>query len=372
MTERYGYGYGDELSDSDLPVSRRGAVTERHHDREPDDADVREIDLTDDADDRDRDDRDDRDRDDRDRDREGRDRDRDGRADAELTDEEGKRSRAAGTDDQAAHEEDAGTAQFTQVDGDGEEAAPAIRSAYGDADAGPRPDLPADQAGVPGFDREERDLGPPDSGTTAEGDGGDRDVESGPELVDAERPAGGGAVSASRGDLNDEGPAWSRSTGTDHTIAERGDEVEFATPTPDPASPPGPGPSGPLAPAPSTDVAAGTAAPDDASAVSVTDLVTVAAATPAAATALLASVDAEAVRRQFLDIQAGFVDEPRQAVQRAGELVDDLVRQVTQSLTVERDRLQGSLGADEASTEDLRLAMRAYRAYVDRLLGLTM
>jgi len=359
MTERYGYGYGDELSDSDLPVSRRGAVTERHHDREPDDADVREIDLTDDGDDRDRDDRD---------------RDRDGRADAELTDEEGERPRAAGTDDQAAHEEDAGTAQFTQVDGDSEEAAPAIRSAYGDADgdAGPRPDLPADQAGAPGFDREERDLGPPDSGTTAEGDGGDRDVESGPDLVDAERPAGGGAVSASRGDLNDEGPAWSRSTDTDHTIAERGDEVEFATPTPDPASPPGPGPSGPLAPALSTDVAAGTAAPDDASAVSVTDLVTVAAATPAAATALLASVDAEAVRRQFLDIQAGFVDEPRQAVQRAGELVDDLVRQVTQSLMVERDRLQGSLGADEASTEDLRLAMRAYRAYVDRLLGLTM
>jgi hypothetical protein len=73
MTERYGYGYGDELSDSDLPVSRRGAVTERHHDREPDDADVREIDLTDDADDR----------------------DRDGRADAELTDEEGDRPRAA-------------------------------------------------------------------------------------------------------------------------------------------------------------------------------------------------------------------------------------------------------------------------------------
>jgi hypothetical protein len=118
----------------------------------------------------------------------------------------------------------------------------------------------------------------------------------------------------------------------------------------------------------------GTAATrDDASAPPATDLAAAPAATPAAAAAtLLASVDAESVRRQFLDIQAGFVDEPRQAVQQAGELVDDLVRQVTQALSAERERLQGSLDADTTNTEDLRLALRAYRAYVDRLLGLTM
>jgi hypothetical protein len=92
---------------------------------------------------------------------------------------------------------------------------------------------------------------------------------------------------------------------------------------------------------------------------------------PAAAEApeaLLGSLDTAGIRNRFLDIQAGFIDEPRQAVEEAGRFVDDLVRQVADALQQQRGQLAGATA--EASTEDLRLALRSYRQFVDRLLGL--
>jgi hypothetical protein len=101
-----------------------------------------------------------------------------------------------------------------------------------------------------------------------------------------------------------------------------------------------------------------------------------AAAAPAAAespateapASLLGSLNAAEIRGRFLDIQAGFIDEPRQAVEEAGHFVDDLLRQVAETLQQQRGQLTGA--TDEASTEDLRLALRAHRQFVDRLLGL--
>ena len=84
--------------------------------------------------------------------------------------------------------------------------------------------------------------------------------------------------------------------------------------------------------------------------------------------ALLGSLDAAEIRGRFLDIQAGFIDEPRQAVEEAARFVDDLLRQVSDALQQQRGQLTGA--TEEASTEDLRLALRAYRQFVDRLLGL--
>jgi hypothetical protein len=94
------------------------------------------------------------------------------------------------------------------------------------------------------------------------------------------------------------------------------------------------------------------------------------APTPAADTpgSLLGSLDTADIRNRFLDIQAGFIDEPRQAVEQAGTFVDELVKQVADALHQHRGQLAGA--SAEASTEDLRLALRAYRRFVDRLLGL--
>jgi hypothetical protein len=93
------------------------------------------------------------------------------------------------------------------------------------------------------------------------------------------------------------------------------------------------------------------------------------AAEPAApAAAAPAALDADGVRNRFLDIQAGFVDEPRQAVEEAGRFVEELAQQVIDALQAQRGQLQVPVA--EASTEDLRLAMRSYRQFVDRLLGL--
>jgi hypothetical protein len=93
-----------------------------------------------------------------------------------------------------------------------------------------------------------------------------------------------------------------------------------------------------------------------------------ASAEPAAPAA--AALDAESIRNRFLDIQAGFVDEPRQAVEEAGRFVEELAQQVIDALQAQRGQLQVP-GAD-ASTEDLRIALRSYRQFVDKLLGMAL
>jgi hypothetical protein len=95
-----------------------------------------------------------------------------------------------------------------------------------------------------------------------------------------------------------------------------------------------------------------------------------AGATTGPPAALVATLDTEGVRSRFLDIQAGFVDEPRQAVEEAGRLVEELVQQVIDALQAQRGQLKAPV--EETSTEDLRLALRAYRQFVDRLLGLAV
>jgi hypothetical protein len=134
------------------------------------------------------------------------------------------------------------------------------------------------------------------------------------------------------------------------------------TPTPVPAADPPAGtpvPEGlPEPPSPATTDAAAT---DTAA-----ESTLAAGAAPAAEGSPPGSLDVAAIRNRFVDIQAGFVDEPRQAVEEAGRFVDDLVQQVADALHQQR----GQLAGPEGSTEDLRLTLRAYRQFVDRLLGL--
>jgi len=85
---------------------------------------------------------------------------------------------------------------------------------------------------------------------------------------------------------------------------------------------------------------------------------------------LFADAERDGLRRRWDDVQAGFVDDPRDCVQKADGLVSDVVRQLISGFTEARSRLeqQWSRG-EEASTEDLRVALKRYREFFDRLLA---
>ena len=88
------------------------------------------------------------------------------------------------------------------------------------------------------------------------------------------------------------------------------------------------------------------------------------------ATPLFAENETNDFRHRWTDVQAGFVDEPRQAVQQADALVASAIKRLAESFANERSSLerQWSEGAD-VSTEDLRVALRRYRSFFDRLLS---
>ena len=75
--------------------------------------------------------------------------------------------------------------------------------------------------------------------------------------------------------------------------------------------------------------------------------------------------------KRWTDIQTAFVDEPRQAVEQADELVAEVIKRLADSFARERSRLEGQWGrGDNVSTEDLRVALQRYRAFFDRLLNI--
>jgi hypothetical protein len=92
--------------------------------------------------------------------------------------------------------------------------------------------------------------------------------------------------------------------------------------------------------------------------------------TTAAAGPLLASDDAEAFRARWTDVQFGFVNSPRQAVEQGDGLVAELMQHLARTFAEERSRLesQWDQGSD-VSTEDLRTAFQRYRSFFERLLA---
>jgi hypothetical protein len=78
---------------------------------------------------------------------------------------------------------------------------------------------------------------------------------------------------------------------------------------------------------------------------------------------------AEDLRSRWLDIQTSFVDEPGSSVEQADLLVAEVMRQLAATFAEKRAKLEPQLVKGEAiSTEDLRVALRHYRSFFDRLL----
>jgi len=75
-------------------------------------------------------------------------------------------------------------------------------------------------------------------------------------------------------------------------------------------------------------------------------------------------------RTRWSSIQTAFVDEPRKAVEDADSLVKSVLNKLSETFTQERQALANQWGSgDNVSTEDLRITLRRYRSFFDRLLN---
>ena len=80
--------------------------------------------------------------------------------------------------------------------------------------------------------------------------------------------------------------------------------------------------------------------------------------------------EAAGFRTRWEAIQTGFVDEPRKAVEEADALVAQAIKRLSEVFADERTNLEHQWDrGDHSSTEDLRLALRKYRSFFDRLLS---
>ncbi|MCW5980721.1 MAG: hypothetical protein KIT09_21755 [Bryobacteraceae bacterium] len=78
------------------------------------------------------------------------------------------------------------------------------------------------------------------------------------------------------------------------------------------------------------------------------------------------------LRRRWDAIQTSFVDDPRRSVEEADSLVAEAMRELAETFSKARSDLeqQWSHGDGEASTEDLRQALRRYRSFFHRMLAI--
>ncbi len=76
------------------------------------------------------------------------------------------------------------------------------------------------------------------------------------------------------------------------------------------------------------------------------------------------------LRARWTEVQSAFVDDPRDCVQKADGLVGDVVDRLTREFSTARSGLeeQWSRG-EQVSTEDLRVALKRYREFFERLLA---
>ena len=87
-------------------------------------------------------------------------------------------------------------------------------------------------------------------------------------------------------------------------------------------------------------------------------------------TPLFPGEELQGLRTRWKEIQIGFVDEPRKAVEQADGLVASAMKRLAEVFAEERAGLEKQWDrGDSVSTEDLRVALQRYRTFFDRLLS---
>lgn len=92
--------------------------------------------------------------------------------------------------------------------------------------------------------------------------------------------------------------------------------------------------------------------------------------TVAAEPATLLDTDtAQGFRDRWRDVQLRFVDDPHAAAGEAQSLVEEAIQALSSALAAQKNTLGGWQDAGSADTEQLRMAVRNYRDFLDRVLG---
>jgi len=77
------------------------------------------------------------------------------------------------------------------------------------------------------------------------------------------------------------------------------------------------------------------------------------------------------LRLRWTAVQSSFVDDPREAVRQGNELVIQAMKSLTDTFSNERAKREGQVDhTAKASTENLRISLRSYRSFFERLLSL--
>ena len=79
--------------------------------------------------------------------------------------------------------------------------------------------------------------------------------------------------------------------------------------------------------------------------------------------------ESQELRSRWESVQASFVDKPRRSVEEADGLVKDVLERLEDRFSGEHERLEREWSSgDQATTEDLRVALQHYRSFFERLL----
>ena len=88
-----------------------------------------------------------------------------------------------------------------------------------------------------------------------------------------------------------------------------------------------------------------------------------------ASASLLNREESEQFRSRWNEIQGKFVDEPRSAVEKADELVTEVIELITEMFNNEHRSLEAQWNkGNDVSTEDLRIALQRYRSFFNSLV----